>query len=101
MPAGFPPRIARAASVVGAATAVSRVLGFLRDMVIAQAFGVSAAADAFFVAFRIPNALRELLGEGALSAAFIPVYNEVLVREGRPAAFRVAAAACQPLVVRS
>lgn len=99
MPAGFPPRIARAASVVGAATAVSRVLGFLRDMVIAQAFGVSAAADAFFVAFRIPNALRELLGEGALSAAFIPVYNEVLVREGRPAAFRVAAAACRSLVI--
>ncbi|MBI2081781.1 MAG: murein biosynthesis integral membrane protein MurJ, partial [candidate division NC10 bacterium] len=97
MPAGSVPRIARAASVVGGATAVSRILGFLRDMVIARAFGVSAAADAFFVAFRIPNALRELLGEGALSAAFIPIYNEVLVREGRPAALRVAAAACRSL----
>lgn len=99
MPAGFTPRITRAASVVGAATAVSRILGFLRDMVIARAFGASAAADAFFVAFRIPNALRELLGEGALSAAFIPVYNEVLVRGGRPAAFRVAAAACRSLAI--
>lgn len=97
MPAGSIPRIARAASVVGGATAVSRILGFLRDMVIARAFGVSAAADAFFVAFRIPNALRELLAEGALSAAFIPVYNEVLVREGRPAAIRVAAAALRSL----
>lgn len=99
MPSGSPPRLARAASVVGGATALSRVLGFLRDMVIARAFGASAAADAFFVAFRIPNTLRELLGEGALSAAFIPIYNEVLVREGRPAAFRVAAAACRTLTV--
>jgi len=97
MPPGPHPRMARAAFVVGGATALSRVLGFLRDMVIARAFGVSAAADAFFVAFRIPNTLRELLGEGALSAAFIPIYNEVLVREGRPAAFRVAAAACRTL----
>jgi putative peptidoglycan lipid II flippase len=101
MPAGSSPRIARAASVVGGATAVSRLLGFLRDMVIARAFGASAAADAFFVAFRIPNALRELLGEGALSAAFIPVYHEVVAREGRPAAFRMAAAACRSLALIS
>jgi len=71
-------KIVRAASVVGGATLLSRVFGFLRDMVIAQFFGTGMSTDAFFVAFRIPNLLRRLVGEGALTASFIPVYTEYL-----------------------
>ena len=83
-------RIARTAGIVGGATLLSRVLGFIRDMIIARAFGAGTATDAFFVAFRLPNMLRELLGEGALSAAFIPVFSESLTRRGREAAWRLA-----------
>ena len=85
--------LAAAASVVSGATFVSRVLGYIRDMLIAYGFGAGLAADAFFVAFRIPNMARELFGEGALSAAFIPVFTETLTKRGRPSAFRLAATA--------
>ena len=61
---------------VGAITTVSRVLGFVRDIVIARAFGATIGADAFFVAFRIPNFLRRLFAEGAFSQAFVPVLSE-------------------------
>ncbi len=66
----------RSTAVVGSNTLVSRVLGFVRDVVIAHAFGAGAGADAFFVAFRIPNLLRRLFGEGAFSQAFVPVLAE-------------------------
>ena len=62
--------------MVGASTAASRVFGFVRDVVIAQTFGASAGADAFFVAFRIPNFLRRLFAEGAFAQAFVPVLSE-------------------------
>ncbi|HEV8307857.1 MAG TPA: murein biosynthesis integral membrane protein MurJ [Methylomirabilota bacterium] len=75
--------VVRAAAVVGGATLVSRVLGFLRDLVVAQAFGAGPATDAFFVAFRLPNLLRRLVGEGALSSAFIPVFTEYLTTRPR------------------
>jgi len=68
--------ITKAAIVVGGATLLSRIFGFLRDMVIAQLFGAGMATDAFFVAFRIPNLLRRLVGEGSLTVSFIPVYTE-------------------------
>ncbi len=71
-------KIARAAGVVGAATFLSRIFGFIRDMVVAQLFGAGLATDAFFVAFRIPNLLRRLVGEGSLTSSFIPVYTEYL-----------------------
>jgi putative peptidoglycan lipid II flippase len=58
-------------------TMVSRVLGFLRDIIIARIFGTSDAADAFFVAFRIPNLFRRLFAEGAFSQAFVPVLTEI------------------------
>jgi putative peptidoglycan lipid II flippase len=61
---------------IGAATLASRLLGFVRDMVVALAFGAGPVTDAFFVAFRIPNILRRLLAEGALSTAVIPVFTE-------------------------
>jgi putative peptidoglycan lipid II flippase len=72
--------IAKAAGIVGGATLLSRVFGFIRDMIVAQFFGAGMATDAFFVAFRIPNLLRRLVGEGALTASFIPVYSEYLTR---------------------
>lgn len=83
----------RAAGVVGAATLLSRALGYVRDMVIAVHFGAGFASDAFFAAFRIPSLLRELLGEGALSASFIPVFAGEGERLGRPRAMRLAGAA--------
>src|SRR5439155_9420701 len=73
--------VAEAAAVVGSATLLSRVLGFARDMVVARAFGAGALTDAFFVAFRLPNLLRRLVAEGALSAAFIPVFTEYLTAQ--------------------
>ena len=66
----------KSTGVIGAATAISRVLGFLRDIVIANFFGTSLAAQAFFVAFRIPNSLRDIVGEGATNAAIVPVLTE-------------------------
>ena len=57
---------------IGAATLASRVLGFVRDMVVALSFGAGPVTDAFFVAFRIPNILRRLLGEGALATTKKP-----------------------------
>ncbi|WP_455380365.1 lipid II flippase MurJ, partial [Acidihalobacter prosperus] len=57
-------------------TLVSRIFGYLRDMVLAVHFGADGATDAFFVAFRIPNFLRRLFAEGAFSQAFVPVFTE-------------------------
>jgi len=76
-------KIARAATVVGGATLLSRVFGFIRDMVVAQLFGAGMSTDAFFVAFRIPNLLRRLVGEGALTASFIPVYSEYIAQHSK------------------
>ncbi len=75
-----PPSLLRSSGVVGAMTMISRVLGLIRDMVIANLFGASAGADAFFVAFKIPNFMRRLFAEGAFSQAFIPVLSEYKTR---------------------
>ncbi|MDR4494075.1 MAG: murein biosynthesis integral membrane protein MurJ [Nitrospirales bacterium] len=69
-------RISRAAGVIGSATFLSRILGFIRDVALANLFGAHAAADAFYVAYRIPNLLRELFAEGSMSSAFIPIFTE-------------------------
>ena len=82
-------RIARAAGVMSAATLVSRVLGFVKDMILARLFGATGVSDTFFVAFRIPNLLRELFAEGSMSSAFIPVLAQVQSREGEAAAARL------------
>ncbi len=65
-------RLLKATAVVGSMTFISRILGFIRDMLIARVFGVDLATDAFFVAFKIPNLLRRLFSEGALSHALVP-----------------------------
>ena len=83
-------RMTSAAGAVGGATLISRVLGFVRDMIIAQIFGTKMAADAFFVAFRIPNLLRRLLGEGSLTAAVVPVFTEYLTTKDREEAWKLA-----------
>lgn len=69
------PGLLRSSGVVGIMTMLSRVLGLVRDMVIARYFGAGAGADAFFVAFKIPNFLRRLFAEGAFSQAFVPVLS--------------------------
>jgi putative peptidoglycan lipid II flippase len=73
-------KITQAATVIGTGTLLSRILGFFRDMVIANFFGAGMAADAFFVAFRIPNLWRRLVGEGSLTISFIPVFTEYLTQ---------------------
>ncbi|SMF74209.1 putative peptidoglycan lipid II flippase [Tistlia consotensis] len=76
----------RGFATVGGYTAASRLLGFLRDILIAQALGTGPVADAFFVAFRFPNLFRRLFGEGAFNAAFVPLFAGRLEREGQAAA---------------
>ncbi len=66
----------RSTSMLATMTFISRLLGFLRDMVIAHAFGATGITDAFFVAFKIPNFMRRLFAEGAFSQAFVPVLTE-------------------------
>lgn len=72
----------KSTAVVGGMTLVSRLLGFVRDMAIAQAFGATAATDAFFVAFKIPNFLRRLFAEGAFAQAFVPALSECRQNNG-------------------
>ena len=86
-------KVARAAGIVGLATMLSRVFGFIRDMVVAGFFGAGIVTDAFFVAFRIPNLLRRLLGEGSLTVSFVPVFTEYLNRKSREEAFELASIA--------
>ncbi len=74
--------ITRGAGSFSSATGLSRVLGFIRDMLLANFLGATGSSDAFFVAFRIPNLLRELFAEGSMSAAVVPVLSEVQTKEG-------------------
>ena len=91
--------VVSAVGAIGLATLASRVLGYLRDMVVAHAFGAGPVTDAFLVAFRIPNLLRRLLGEGALSTAVIPVFTETLTRGGPTAFGRLARATTGAAIV--
>jgi putative peptidoglycan lipid II flippase len=83
-------RVVRAAGVVGMATMLSRVFGFIRDMIVAGFFGAGLTTDAFFVAFRIPNLLRRLLAEGSLTVSFVPVFTEYLKNRTREEAMELA-----------
>src|SRR5437899_9537699 len=79
----------KAAGVVSSLTLVSRVLGLLREQVFAALLGAGFYADAFNTAFRIPNLLRDLFAEGALSAAFVPTYTRALAEGGPDRAYRL------------
>ncbi len=81
--------LARSAASAGIATMTSRVLGLVRESVLAHVFGASAAMDAYNVAFRIPNLLRDLFAEGAMSAAFVPTFTKYLATSGKEAAWRL------------
>ena len=82
--------LVRAATSISLATGLSRILGLVRDQVQSYVFGAGMVTDAYVAAFRIPNLLRDLFAEGALSAAFVPTFTAVREREGDAAAFRLA-----------
>lgn len=79
-------QLARNASVVAFFTALSRITGLARDIIVIHCFGASFSMDAFNIAFTIPNTLRNFVAEGALTAAFIPIYTEILKDKGIQAA---------------
>ncbi|MEQ8814898.1 MAG: murein biosynthesis integral membrane protein MurJ [Thalassobaculum sp.] len=83
--------LVRAIATVGGFTLVSRVTGFVRDILIAALLGAGPVADAFFVAFKLPNFFRRLTGEGALTVAFVPMFAGTLEADGRKAAVDFAA----------
>jgi putative peptidoglycan lipid II flippase len=82
--------MARGARRVSALTMLSRLLGLVREQIFALTLGAGAYSDAFLAAFRIPNLLRDLFAEGALSTAFVPTYVRTLKQDGRPAAYELA-----------
>ncbi len=81
--------IARSAGTIGFLTLLSRITGYIRDMVMAYFFGATAFTDAFWIAFRIPNLLRRLFAEGSLTISFIPIFTEMLERKDRMEAKKV------------
>jgi putative peptidoglycan lipid II flippase len=82
--------VTKAAGLMSSGTLISRILGFIRDVILAKLFGATGFTDAFFVAYRIPNLLRELFAEGAVSSGFVPVFTEYLTKEGKEEAKRLA-----------
>jgi putative peptidoglycan lipid II flippase len=84
--------------LIGAATFCSRILGFIRDIILANLFGANAAADAFYIAYRIPNLLRELFAEGSMSSAFIPVFTEYHSTRSKRETWELASAAFTTLL---
>jgi len=91
-------RVTRAAGQISIATTMSRILGFIRDILLAKIFGATGMTDAFFIAYRIPNLLRELFAEGSMSAAFVPVFTETLTKEGADEAKRLASSSLTFLI---
>ena len=89
----------RGFATVGGMTVISRMLGFVRDVLIAAILGASSITDAFFVAFRVPNMFRRLFAEGAFNAAFIPLFTKRLHAEGSEAARDFAAKALSGLTL--
>ncbi|CAN7690314.1 murein biosynthesis integral membrane protein MurJ [Bosea sp. LjRoot237] len=90
-------RLARDSLIVGAATILSRLLGFARDVLIARLLGTGPVADAFLAALRLPNLVRRVLGEGGLNAPFVPLYLAIKAERGGETAKRFAGAAASQL----
>lgn len=84
-----PGELTRSAGRAGAATLTSRILGLVRDQVLAATFGAGNEMDAFVVAWRVPNLVRDLFVEGAMSAAFVPTFSRHLATNGRADAWRL------------
>ena len=89
LPAPSTDRIAQAAGLAAAATLTSRILGLVREQVLAALFGAGDEMDAYFVAFRIPNLVRDLFAEGVMSAAFVPTFTRHLTLHGKHDAWRL------------
>ena len=83
-------RLARSTAIFSVATALSRVFGVVREMVAAYYFGAAGRINAFTIAFQIPNLLRALVADAALSSAFVPVFSELIEKGDRKRAWRVA-----------
>ncbi len=82
--------LAASAAIFGVATGLSRVLGLVREIVARRYFGVQGEINAFTVAFQVPNLVRALVADAALSAAFVPVFSELLEKGEKARAWRVA-----------
>ena len=80
--------LVKTTGTIGGLTLVSRIAGFAREMLMSRVMGASWQADAFFVAFRLPNTFRRLFGEGAFSAGFVPLYSQRLQSGGEEDAKR-------------
>jgi putative peptidoglycan lipid II flippase len=95
------PSVARSAGLISIAVMASRILGLVREMVFSRLFGASAsyAYDAYVIAFRIPNLLRDLFAEGALSNAFVTVFSDYLVTKGEKEAFRLSNLIATTLII--
>ena len=91
--------LAKSAGIIGTATLTSRVLGLIRDQVLAYLFGAGNAMDAFNVATRIPNLMRDLFAEGAMSAAFVPTFTRYLAKHGKSHAWQLGNQLLSALVV--
>lgn len=89
----------RSLTTVSGLTLFSRVLGYIRDVVIGSTFGDTGISDAFFVALRLPNVFRRLLAEGALNASFVPIFTEIYENDGKQEAFRFASLVFSTLLV--
>jgi putative peptidoglycan lipid II flippase len=93
--------LVRSAGIIGVATMTSRVLGLVRDQVLAYFFGAGDAMDAFRIAFRIPNVLRDLFAEGAMSAALVPTFTRAAVHGGKARAGRLGSNVINVLLIVS
>jgi putative peptidoglycan lipid II flippase len=92
-------KMLKSSGAMGAATLLSRVLGMVREIVYARFMGTGWVADAFIFAFMVPNLFRRLLGEGALTAAFVPLFKEKEIKEGQREMWRAANAVLSGLVI--
>jgi putative peptidoglycan lipid II flippase len=91
--------LAKSAGIIGLGISASRALGFVRDIIIAAVFGTSAPLQAFVVAFRIPNMLRDLVGEGAANSAFVPVLSSYAVKKTKEEFWGLAQALLNVMIV--
>src|SRR5947208_8645953 len=90
---------AKGLNAFASATLISRILGYIRDSLVASTFGGGTQTDAFYAAFKIPNLLRRFLGEGSLTAAFVPVFTDTLHKKGKDEARRLLNALLSGLLI--
>ncbi len=91
-------RLLRSTAIIASLTLVSRVLGLVRDMLVARYLGAGGVSDAFFTAFKLPNVFRRMFAEGAFNAAFVPLYAKRIEQDGDAAADQFASEAASALV---